>query len=1349
LTDPITDYVLCDNDGDGVELFDLRSKDIEILNTLVNVTLGYFETQADAQANVNQIINDTSYPNVSDPQTIWVRGENILGCVTVSSFLLLLDEVPIYVDPTPFEVCDDEVADGITEFDLNSKNGEISDGDISLSITYYGTQGDAQAAVNPLPIPYTNTVNPEVIWVRIESNITGCYGVTTMDLVVVEAPEIFPPDPLIYCDDDNDGFGEFTLSDADDQVTGGNPGGNLVVSYHLTLADAQNGDLPITDVPYLNVVPFLQTVYARVVDLSTGCYNTTTLDLVVVDSPPIIDPLPIALCDDDGDGIEIFDFTIRESDILNGLDPADYTITYYEDMNLTIPIGNPTTYPNITNPQTIYVVVEDNGNGCQSVTTLLLEVHLPPVLIAPTPLELCDVNNPGDEMEAFDLESRTFEITGGNSNLVITYHETQGDADSGINALLSPYINVLDNPQTIFVRAEDSNTGCVVSDQVTLDLIVNPLPSPVTPTPLEVCDDDNDGFAEFDLMSKDLEIIGGEPGVSVTYHETLIDAENGVFALASPYINIQTPTQTVYVRAEYPLTMGGSGCFRVVELELVVLPSPQVPLILDPLTLCDDDGDGIGMFDLTERSPDIYGGQDPADYTLSYYETFLDADAGVNAIASPQIYTNTSNPQTIFVRLEDNVSLCYSLGEFELQVLLGPVLIQPTAYTLCDDLGEVNDGFTVFDLTIKNDEITGGDPNLDVRYYETQADADNDVNEIDPDTAYTNTDNPQTLYIRVTDGNTDCYDTTITLTLRVESNPTPGQPDDLRLCDDNDPGDEIEVFDLTQVEPQVIGTSDWDVSYHESYQDAFDNVNAIVAPDAYSNISNPQTIYVRVTNNNTPEGCFEIVEFDLIVDPLPDDTASIEDEIVCEIGSDGVYIFDLTAKIDEILNGQDPAIFEVSFYETDVDAAAGINAIVNPGDYQSDGSVSPPGQAIWVGILNSDTGCYIGGVQHFYLQVLEGAQAFEPSFPYAICDNLGSNDGIGEFDFILFDSNIHGIDIREEILGGQDPAIYLVSFHETEEDAQANVNPLPDLYVNLINPQIIFIRVTNGDTDCYAVTELILKVEELPIVNLEDQYRLCVDANGDPLPSEEGEPSPPVIDTGLDPSRYTFVWELDGEVVVGEIFAFITATQGGEYTVTVTEIDTGCQATATTTVVVSSPPLTYSADVVSGPFGIDEVIHTGPDGVTTTYVDTHVIHVEADGLGEYVFQLDDGPFQEDDIFVDVLPGVHIITIKDIYGCGSVTIEVVVIDYPRYVTPNQDGYHDTWNIIGMGYQDPTAKIYIFDRFGKLIKQLSPMGEGWDGTYNGNPMPSSDYWFRVEYTTDNQTSKLFKGHFSLKR
>jgi gliding motility-associated-like protein len=93
-------------------------------------------------------------------------------------------------------------------------------------------------------------------------------------------------------------------------------------------------------------------------------------------------------------------------------------------------------------------------------------------------------------------------------------------------------------------------------------------------------------------------------------------------------------------------------------------------------------------------------------------------------------------------------------------------------------------------------------------------------------------------------------------------------------------------------------------------------------------------------------------------------------------------------------------------------------------------------------------------------------------------------------------------------------------------------------------------------------------------------------------------------------------------------------------------------------------------------------------------------------------------------------------------------EVQVIDYPHYFTPNGDGFHDTWNVSGLQNFDAITKIYIFDRFGKLLKQLSSSGEGWDGTYNGQLLPSTDYWFTVDYP-ENGVMKQFKAHFSLKR
>ena len=1291
----------------------------------LDYTLTYYTDPIDAATGVNAIANPSAFTNTSNPQIIWVRlDDNSTDCLKVGSFELVVELVPIFTLVPTFDQCDDD-GDGIEVFDLNTQNFTITGSDTTLGVTYHATQDDADAGSNPLVIPYTNVVNPETVFVRVESGVTGCYGTFTMELVVIEAPTIVEPAPLEYCDPDNDGFGEFMLTDADLDITGGVPIGNLQVSYHYLLEDAQNGVLPLpTAVFYLNDVPFLQTVYVRLVDQTTGCYNITTLDLIVLDSPQIISPSDMTLCDDDGDQIEVFDLTLSEPELLSTADPAGgpYSITYYEDAALTISIVNPTAYSNIPpSPQTVYIVVEGIPNGCRSETTLVLWVVAAPMIFPPTTaLELCDIITQDDGFEPFDLESRTDDITGGNPSIDVTYYETQLDADAGTNALLSPYINTA-NPQTIFIRAEDLDTSCIVSQGITLSLVVNPLPSPVTPAPLEVCDVDNDGFASFILTDKDIEIIGGEPGVLVSYYETYLDAEAGIFALTSPYINIVSPSQIIYTRAEFPLPpVGtGTGCFRIVELKLIVNPTPIIPLDIPALVVCDDDGDGSSIFNLTDQEGIIYGIQNPADYTLTYYISELGATDGTNPIAVPTAFANTSNPQTIWVRLENTSTTCIKIGSFDIVSELGPLVIQPTPLTSCDDLGEPNDGLTLFDLTLKNAEITGGALGVRVDYYETLAEAEADTNVIDPDTAYQNTSNPQTIWVRVTDVNTFCFNTSVYLTLRVAANPDPEDPDPIILCDVNDPGDGEEVFDLTIREPQILDGETWDVSYYNSYQDAVDNNAAIALPTAYTNSMNPELVYVRVSIDLLDaRACFEIVELELIVNPLPDATAVISPYIICEIPSDGEAVFDLSTKADEILNDQDPLLFEVLFYESQAEADLMINAIQNPTTYVNTGNP----QTIYVVILNTDTDCFVA-TQSFDIEVREGAVANTPLEPYAICDYYNENDGVAEFDLL-------NQDLLDEILGTQDPLVYLLEFYGTLENAELEVSPLPTTYVNIINPQIIYARVTNINTDCYDITQVILKVELIPELALDEFYRLCVDAFGNPIPAEEGSASPPVIDTGLDPSIYMFEWQLDAEVLLGEIGASITVLQEGVYTVTVTEILTGCMSSATTTVITSSPPLIYSAEV------------------TDAFASEHTITATADGIGDYEFQLDDNPFQESGVFLDVAPGNHLITIKDINGCGSVIIAVGVIDYPQFMTPNEDGYHDTWNIIGIANGDPTAKIYIFDRYGKLLKQLSTFSEGWDGSYNGNPMPSSDYWFRVEYT-ENDTKKEFSGHFTLKR
>jgi gliding motility-associated-like protein len=149
--------------------------------------------------------------------------------------------------------------------------------------------------------------------------------------------------------------------------------------------------------------------------------------------------------------------------------------------------------------------------------------------------------------------------------------------------------------------------------------------------------------------------------------------------------------------------------------------------------------------------------------------------------------------------------------------------------------------------------------------------------------------------------------------------------------------------------------------------------------------------------------------------------------------------------------------------------------------------------------------------------------------------------------------------------------------------------------------------------------------------------------------------------------------------------------------------------------------------------------------------DSNNIEIIVDGDGDYEYAINDGVFQDDPIFINVPPGINTVVINDKNGCGTTEpIEFLVVGYPKFFTPNGDGINDAWNIKGIETLT-NPLVFVFDRYGKLLKQLGAVG-GWDGTFNGRQMPSTDYWFRFEYSEDDAgllVTKTRKTHFSLKR
>ena len=150
--------------------------------------------------------------------------------------------------------------------------------------------------------------------------------------------------------------------------------------------------------------------------------------------------------------------------------------------------------------------------------------------------------------------------------------------------------------------------------------------------------------------------------------------------------------------------------------------------------------------------------------------------------------------------------------------------------------------------------------------------------------------------------------------------------------------------------------------------------------------------------------------------------------------------------------------------------------------------------------------------------------------------------------------------------------------------------------------------------------------------------------------------------------------------------------------------------------------------------------------------DSNNIEIVVQGDGSYEYAINNGAFQDDPIFRDVPPGINTVIINDKNGCGTTEpIPFLVVGYPKFFTPNADGIHDTWQILGIEtLTDPV--VFIFDRYGKLLKQIDETSIGWDGTFNGRPLPSSDYWFRLEYSRDEEgilVANILRSHFTLKR
>ena len=604
---------------------------------------------------------------------------------------------------------------------------------------------------------------------------------------------------------------------------------------------------------------------------------------------------------------------------------ANIAVDYYlneSDANIgSNVITTPTAYTNTSNNQTIYATITNITTGCFTIQEFDLIVDPQPVINMPPDMELCD-----DGTNEFNLEAQTNTILGTQSILDfnVTYHETATDADTGTNALTSPF-PIVTNPDEIFIRITPTspNNNCYAFSATPFNLIVNPQPSITAIPDYGICDPDSDGFAEFNLPSQEAALVNGQANIAVTYFENQIDATNNTIANAignpSTFTNSIANMQEIFVSLEDTT----SNCFSTTSFNIIAQGQPAVTIIAD-YSVCDtnvdgDDTNGFTLFDLTTQDAALINGQ--LGITVTYYENQADAIDNINPILNPTTFSNTTaDMQVIFVRLDGGVANCFTTTQFNIVVDELPE-VQNATLIQCDEDG-TPDGFTEYNLNEANENVmvSGDTTGFIYTHHLNQADALGGINEVTP-FPFTNTVNPQTIYVRIENATTGCFRTAeYVLDVTATDIGNAG----LSECDGGIDGyDGITEFTLSDADATILAAlpPGLNVDYYATANDAQLEINQL--PNLYTNTT-PflQTIFIRVENANE---CFGIANMDLTVNPLPQNNTVNDFEVCSDIPDEATL--DLSQFDAEVLGTQNPLAYTISYYETQFNADNNINPI--------------------------------------------------------------------------------------------------------------------------------------------------------------------------------------------------------------------------------------------------------------------------------------------------------------------------------------------------------------------------------------------------------------------------------------
>lgn len=754
-----------------------------------------------------------------------------------------------------------------------------------------------------------------------------------------------------------------------------------------------------------------------------------------------------------------------------------------------------------------------------------------------------------------------------------------------------------------------------------------------------------------------------------------------------------------------------------------------------------------------------------ADNGGNTYQWQLSTDNGItwNNVANAGVYSgvttnnltlttivNAMNGYKYRVQLNKVGNSCgLTSADAKLTVYVLPVANNVTIVECDTDL----DLLTNFNLTLKNAAILSPTPiTTEVfTYYSTPTGAANATvgDLITNFGAFPNTASPMNVWARVVNSNGCFRVAQITLVVSASNIPQSFSYALAPVCDDTlningtpastvaianiNKRDGTTVFDLTPGITAVKALlppplSNYTFKYYRNGADALAQINIITGASLeipatelinFRNNASELDVWVRVIN--TLGGCSGFGPFiKLNVEKLP--VANLVPVFrECDDNQDGIFNFNTSALESTLLGAQTLANVTIKYFDNLTNAILTDSAAV-PITSPFPSLFSTTSKIIKAIVTNNTTrACFDEVLIEFKVDKLPTAILLPTTLsnPRILCDDElypAIQDGMAEFNTTTLESDLIGTQTNVKV---------------TYVDALglAIASPFPAKFKTKTQTITATVTSTVSGTKCSGVSVTIpFVLNKVPYIKALGDELVCTNDPAFTVNLNAGiADATPITD-------YTYVWSLNGTPIVPAKTGYtLTVSTAGIYTAEVS------LATATNPLVCSRKrTITVKASNTA-------VINTTS---ITDLTDINIVTINVSGPGNYVYSLDEatGPFQESNVFTDVLSGVHIVYVKDLNGCKTSEKEIYVLGTPKYFTPNGDGINDTWNVKGVtSLYNAKTIIYIFDRFGKLVKEISPLGAGWDGNFNNQPLPATDYWYTIQF----EDGRNIKGNFALKR